>query len=365
MTTTNIGFMTEMLDGHVTHELNLRRHLAERRDVNAHWFPVGSDPHDLWSRVGPVGIRMGLRARAAMQAARGALQCDVIFSHTQNVVLFAPDLMLRVPTVISTDASPLGFHQFAEAYDHKIHADWIERAKTVWNGAVFRASARIIAMSEWARRGIIDDYGLEESHVQTIPQGVDTSSWTPAPERRRADGVVRFLFVGGAFRRKGGDLLLQWAGRTHLKNWEIHIVTRDDGLRLPDGVTLHRFSNNAEGLIRLAQSCDAFVLPTRGDCSPFVLAEAMAAGLPVITTRVGGVPEFVVEGKTGHVIPPNDYDALDAAMTDLIHRTEARVAMGEAARLRAVEHYDVRRNCRRIVDLLLDVAATRRLRRAV
>jgi glycosyltransferase involved in cell wall biosynthesis len=349
--------MTEQVDGHVTHALNLRRYLARRADVVAHWFPTADAKSDLWSRVTAPGLRMGLRARDAMRDGR-AKQCDAILAHTQNILLFAPDLMRSLPTVISTDASPLGFHELAHAYRHEIHAKWVEAAKRVWNRQVFHAAAKIVSMSDWATRGLMEHYGVAADKIETVPVSVDTNLWKPSDESRPRDGVVRFLFVGGDFKRKGGDLLVKWAEVTTAKNWEIHFVTRT-AVPMPRGVHVHRFDNNSHGLVALAQKCDAFVLPTRGDTSSFASVEAMAAGLPVITTRVGGVAELVVNEETGFVIAANDFDALNDRMTRLIQSPSLRRSMGAAARRRAVAHYDVTKNCKRIIDLMTQLSTPR------
>ncbi len=83
---------------------------------------------------------------------------------------------------------------------------------------------------------------------------------------------------------------------------------------------------------------DAWVvaLTSRNEGSPVSLIEAMAAGRPVVATRVGGVPDLVEEGVTGHLVPPGDADALARAMTDLLLDAGRRRAFGQAARARVV-----------------------------
>jgi glycosyltransferase involved in cell wall biosynthesis len=88
--------------------------------------------------------------------------------------------------------------------------------------------------------------------------------------------------------------------------------------------------------------------------------EAMAAGLPVITTAVGGIPEIVEDGVTGYVIAPGDGAALRAAMERLLESAELRDAMGARAQAAAASRFDATRNALRRLDLLREVARRRR-----
>ena len=85
---------------------------------------------------------------------------------------------------------------------------------------------------------------------------------------------------------------------------------------------------------QLAQS-DVFVLASRSEGMPLSVLEAMAAGLPVVASAVGGVPELVVSGETGLLVPPDDIDALADALRALLSDALLRRAMGDAGRVRA------------------------------
>jgi glycosyltransferase involved in cell wall biosynthesis len=88
------------------------------------------------------------------------------------------------------------------------------------------------------------------------------------------------------------------------------------------------------------QAC-LLVLSSRYEALPNVVLEAMAAGLPVVATRVGGLPELVVPGRTGWLVPPGDAPALAAAMGQLIENPGARQAMGRAGRERALRKFSL------------------------
>ncbi|MBF0270871.1 MAG: TIGR03088 family PEP-CTERM/XrtA system glycosyltransferase [Magnetococcales bacterium] len=86
---------------------------------------------------------------------------------------------------------------------------------------------------------------------------------------------------------------------------------------------------------------DLFVLPSKAEGTPLTLLEAMAVALPVVATRVGGVPDLVIENHTGHLVPPNDPEALAEAMLDyLLHPTQGRLH-GLAGRQRVATRFSL------------------------
>ncbi len=89
------------------------------------------------------------------------------------------------------------------------------------------------------------------------------------------------------------------------------------------------------------QSFDVFVLPSRAEGLPLSICEAMLSGLPVVATAVGSVPEVVVDGTTGLVIPVDDPDALVRALQSLVSDPALRARMGEAGRERAARDFSV------------------------
>ncbi len=101
----------------------------------------------------------------------------------------------------------------------------------------------------------------------------------------------------------------------------------------------------------ILSSADAFVLTSTREGNPLAVMEAMAAGLPVVATSVGGVPELVEDGRQGFLVRSGDRNGLAHAMTRLIRDPKAARAMGRAAHKRAVERFDVSTMARRYLDL--------------
>jgi L-malate glycosyltransferase len=105
---------------------------------------------------------------------------------------------------------------------------------------------------------------------------------------------------------------------------------------------------------RVLAGCDLFVLASRYEGLPIALLEALALGLPVVATAVGGTPECITDGTEGYLVPPSRPDLLAEAMGELVHDPERRAAMSRASRRRGAE-FDIGRASRRIEALYTEV----------
>jgi len=107
---------------------------------------------------------------------------------------------------------------------------------------------------------------------------------------------------------------------------------------------------------RLLDAADAFVHPSRSEGLPLAILEGMEAALPVVATRVGGIPEAVIEGGTGHLVPPGDPKALAEAISRLLEAADRGAALGGAGRARAEEEFSVERMTDRHLRLYATMA---------
>ena len=229
-------------------------------------------------------------------------------------------------------------------------------ANKVFKEAVFAASrVEVVVPSRWL--GDLLRYSfLGRKPVHLIYNGIDLDLFRPAqPEGRgSASGPPTLLYVAGPNNPTKGI--------TDLRPAFLRLRERYPGLRLrvvgdpPEGIA---GENGVEITGRLPREvmpeeyrrADLFVLPTLSDNTPVTLMEAMASGLPVVATAVGGIPELVVPGVTGRLVPPGDIPALAAAIEGLLADQEVRRRMGTASRKTA----ETRFGRQRMVSELEDV----------
>jgi glycosyltransferase involved in cell wall biosynthesis len=359
------AFVLEQTLGHVAHTRNIERMLQADRipaDVIKLDYRKPSDLPCLerlpglrtWSFQASRGTRDALQRRLR----QGGL--DAIFIHTQVAALRSPSVMRAVPTVVSLDATPRNVDTLATAYDHHRNIEVLERLKLHINRRVFSRAAALVTWCHWAARSLERDYGVPSEKIHVIPPGVDLRLFRRVTVRR--PGPPRILFVGGQFERKGGtDLLIamQRLGGAA----ELDLVTTGQ-VAIPPGLVcrVHRgLTPQSKPLLDLYQQADLFALPSRGDCLPQVIAEAMASGLPVVATNVGAISEMVADSVTGYLVPPASPRRLGGALAELVGRPSLRAAMGRAGQLKADEEHDGLRNNRAIVALLGHVSDNSRM----
>lgn len=357
----DLGFALEYSLGHITHADNLKAVLRGRSDLNPFYVDL---PYDgiaaPWARLPGVRSNWSLRASLGAYLGLRGRRFQGALYHTQVTSLLSAGLMRKTPSVVSLDATPLQYDALGAFYGHAAGGGRTEQIKMRLNQRAFRAAKRLVSWSQWAKDSLVADYGVPAEKIEVIPPGIDVARWDFAPRPERA--CLDLLFVGGDFARKGGDTLL--AARERLpeavrRRVRFHIVTRSEGIPAEEGIVVHRgLSANSAPLMALFAQADAFVFPTRGDCLPLAVLEALAAGLPVITTAVAALPEAVVDGVSGRIVPTDDPAALAAALCELEGDPALRRRMGAAARAAARERFDASVNYGRLLETVLEGART-------
>jgi glycosyltransferase involved in cell wall biosynthesis len=184
----------------------------------------------------------------------------------------------------------------------------------------------VFAVSHGLRR--LAEESFPDVSVGVIHNGVDIIDEATLGARGETNGRFRLVCVSRLIPRKGvADLLQALAGITTLE-YKLTVVGEGpidadlgrmaDDLGVSDRVRFVGYKS-AEELDQYYVDADAFVLPTRSEAFANVILEAMAAALPVIATRVGGVAEAVVDGKTGILVEPRQPDQLAAAIQRLAY----------------------------------------------
>jgi glycosyltransferase involved in cell wall biosynthesis len=307
-----IGVAIEYSIGHRTHAQNLEMAAKGLTDVDLTMvrLPFDDTPVPAWlNGLGPLSrnwtVRSSLAAYQGLKNSQTSFQS--LFFHTQVTTLFAGGLMRRTPSVISLDATPAQVDAMASYYHGKVPKQ-IERVKSrILKNSLAKARG-IVAWTEWTRRDLVDRYGVSSERIAMIPPGVDCAKWCfdRAVPRK---GAVRFLFVGGDFVRKGGPLLVEAfkTVRDVVPGCVLDIVTMSHVVTSAEGITVHNgLKPNTPDLMRLYSNADVFVFPTRGDCFPLAVLEALSSGLPVITSDIGAIREAVIPNQGGLVVAVDD-----------------------------------------------------------
>jgi glycosyltransferase involved in cell wall biosynthesis len=136
----------------------------------------------------------------------------------------------------------------------------------------------------------------------------------------------------------------------------VGLVSLTAELGLDTHVTFHGATDDVP---RFLAGARLFVLSSISEGVPLTILEAMAAGLPVVSTDVGGVEEVVANQQTGLLVPPSDADALAGAMLELLLDSERSQRMGSAAQRRAQERFDAREMVRNYESLYHECLAKR------
>src|SRR6186713_2730665 len=157
--------------GHVAYAMGLRDALADRDDFVARWIDVPYQP-EREPHLPVVGknwtVRGSFRAARALRAELRREPFDALFVHTQTIALFLGSFMRRIPTLFSTDATPLNYDTLATHYGDRVHAAPLERAKLAAHRAIVARASRFTAWSEWAKASLVADYGADASRVTVI-----------------------------------------------------------------------------------------------------------------------------------------------------------------------------------------------------
>jgi glycosyltransferase involved in cell wall biosynthesis len=365
------GFVFEHVLGHITHYQNLRHWVAQDPTVTPNWMLIQPGNNDIWERFPLVranwSLQASLRARDAMRAALRVQSFDALFLHTQSIALFALGLMHRIPTIISTDATPLNYDSVGAGYRHKVGGNpLLERQKFLWNQRTYQAASAIVTWSQWAKNSVVNDYGIPADKVTVSSPGIDLEQWAfkrpQLNDEKPHHSPVRLLFVGGDFIRKGGQTLVEAFQQGLHQNCVLDIVTKDvqifQALAGAERIQVHCHLSAGDPMLKeLYAKADIFIFPTQSDCHSVAITEAMAAGLPIITTNVGAIHELVEHGTNGWVIPASDVESLVAAVTALVADESKRRSMAIASRCLAEERFDGRRNYSKILSLMKQVIA--------
>lgn len=206
---------------------------------------------------------------------------------------------------------------------------------------------RILSVSEDLKLHIVN-LGIDKDKVHVVPNGVDTGKFKPAG-KAHARNVLNLpqdknivLFVGALRKIKGVDYLIEAAQNFVDRKTDLFMVGRDDGLKKNLEKRAHelkiadyiKFTGpvNHEDIPLWISASDILVLPSLSEGRPNVILEALACEVPVVATDVGGIPELMLDGETGYLVPAKSPDELSRKINKLLDDKDRREKMGKLGR---------------------------------
>jgi glycosyltransferase involved in cell wall biosynthesis len=216
----------------------------------------------------------------------------------------------------------------------------------------------IVVIPSRALADFVVQHGFPESRIRVVPSGLTLRRTDPVPSRRPPTiGTAATLDF-----HKGVDVLLEACA---LIDEPLKLEIFGDGpvraqleelaLRLGVDATFHGFVDDFRERVG---GLDVFVLPTRGDNLPVAILEAMASAVPVVATRVGGIPELVLDEESGLLVAPDDPRALAAALERLFAADDLRVRLGRGGARRVERHFESGKVARRMIAVYEELSGT-------
>lgn len=220
-----------------------------------------------------------------------------------------------------------------------------------------------------------------QTNIITFYSGVDIGKVKPELELRRkvrmslsiTSNEIVILFIGHVMREKGIYELLNVFNRLLEKRYNLRLLIVGavmEQIKIDRAISILGIKSRViftDGVANkdipgYLNASDIFAFPSWMEGMPNALMEACSAGLPSVSTDVGGIPELIIDGKTGFIIPPCNEDALYTKLEDLICSKQKRTELGQAARARMIKDFNYKKNGKKlavqITNIIKDSIAT-------
>ncbi len=317
---------------------------------------------------------------------------DVLLSQCDGSLGYFPRAIvdLRLPTVVIIHGSITGeirtrwrnSRSLRGLYRLVRHLKRQPQFALLWRKAAPMIDRWIVVSAETARIWQ-REMGLPSERLQVIVNGVDTTRFRPDPQARQsvrtrldipATAPV-LIAVGRLEEEKGFHLTIQALGKLLPQFPDMRLLIAGEGVydarlrtmarSMGDRVHFLGYVPN-HSIAELLAASDIFVMSTlRDEGLPINILEALATSVPVVASRIGGIPSAVDDGRTGVLLPPGDVAALVAAIARLLTNDAERLALGQAGRQAAQERFSQEHMVTAIERVLDDVVQARHARRMV
>ena len=297
---------------------------------------------------------MGLLLRRRVALLHVHLNSDASF--WRKAAFVVPARLLGVPYVLQIHCG-----HFVDFYRDRLKP----RGQRFLRG-LLRDARRVVALSERARDAL--SFIDPEVRIDVVPNPVAVPAWqaplTGSPPTvlflgmiREAKGAFDLLHAWPAVREAVPDARLVLAGVGEMER--AREIARENGFE--DALVMPGWIGGEEKE-QLLRDAWAFALPSHWEALPMSVLEAMAAGVPVVASRVGGIPDTVVDGQTGLLVEPRDINRLSQALIAVLADEPRRRAMGAAGRARAQEHFSAEVVVPRLEAVWMDYGSPRATR---
>jgi len=230
----------------------------------------------------------------------------------------------------------------------------------IFEEKMLERSDKIIAVSDFTRRELLQYYKVKEDKIRVIHNGVDVDKFQPVRDKRKAKEELGFnpddiavLSVGRLYARKGLFTLLESMPRVVRKfrnakfiisgkgqsNEMKKLVNHATRLGVKDNIIFTGYFPDSK-LPKLYQAADVFAFSTFYENLPFAVLEALSSGLPVVTTKVGGIPEMIESGRNGFLVQPSNARELADRILYCLEHPAAASEMAVLARKTILKRFD-------------------------
>lgn len=237
------------------------------------------------------------------------------------------------------------------------HAADLFRNRQALSDKIRRAEF-IVCISEFHRQFFLEN-GAKDDQLFVMYCGIDVSHFTPNRRQRSADEPFRILSSGRLVGKKGFPVLIEACRILMAKGFDFHCTIEGSGpdeamlrdlisaAKLEDSVTLTGTALKQENIPEFMSQGDVYALPcvwaadNDVDGLPQMLMEAMACGIPAVSTRLVGIPDLVINEETGLLVEPNDAEALADALLRIANDPDLATRLSRAGRAHVENEFDL------------------------
>lgn len=230
----------------------------------------------------------------------------------------------------------------------------------IFERKMIERSSRLIAVSDFTRRELTQYYNVSEDKIRVIHNGVDTAKFSPTTDKRKVKAELGFnpddlaiVSVGRLYARKGLFTLIESIPAVVSKFPRAKFIISGKGqkgemqklinhatqLGVRNNIVFTGYFPDAK-LPKLYQAADVFAFSTFYEHHPFAVLEALSTGLPVVTTKVGGIPETITDGKDGFLCEPFQPKQFSERIIFLLEHPKEAQEMAVSARETILERFD-------------------------